>query len=125
MYAFGFDRTEKVFPIFPHSPQTAAFLSYSSNEVAIPDEEHFIETDQTEGKNYLCILLSKKPIDTDWLFHQIENSSGSLHQRLEQLLNPRLMPARDISYSNNKAALKAVSNKGSTAFLIMKANHVK
>jgi hypothetical protein len=125
VYAFGFDKTEKVFPIFPHKAKVSPYLSYTTNEVALPDEQHFIQADETLGKNYICILLSKKPIDINNVYKTIENTQGNLQNRINTALGSQLMKTSDITYAQTKASFSAESKQGNTAYIILEANHSK
>jgi hypothetical protein len=125
VYAFGFDKTEKVFPIFPHKAKISPYLSYSINEVAIPDEQHFIQADETLGKNYICIILSKKPVDTDAVYKSIENSQGNIQNRINAALGNRLIKTSHIKYADTEASFSAESKQGNTAYIILEANHSK
>ena len=125
VYAFGFDKTEKVFTIFPHKKNISAFLFYSNNEVIIPDENNFIKTDETTGKNYICILLSKKPMDTEKLYINIDNQKGTLYNRVEMSTKNALITKRNITYKPNKASFSASSNNKTCSFIILETNHIK
>ncbi len=42
VYAIGSDNTKKVFKIFPYKYNISAALTYKQNNVALPDEDHYI-----------------------------------------------------------------------------------
>ena len=125
VYTFGFDKTEKVFSIFPHKNDISAFLSYSNNEVVIPDETHFIETDETTGKNYICVLLSKKTIDTEKLYKNIESQYGTFYKRIDMSIQTEKISKNNTIYLPNKTSFSASSNSKTCSFIILEANHVK
>lgn len=63
VYAFGTDLTGELYPVFPRKPGISPALTYKQNNVAIPDEDHYIEMDNTTGTDYLCVLYSLNPLD--------------------------------------------------------------
>lgn len=63
VYVLGGDLGTEITQLFPHSPTVSPALNYSLNEIALPSEEHYIEMDEKVGKDYLCVIFSKKPLN--------------------------------------------------------------
>ena len=124
VYAFGSDNTGKAFPIFPYAKNISPVLNYSKNEIAIPDENHSIELDNTTGKNYLCVLYSKKPLDLDALCRDFENSKGFFVEKVRSIVGDDLLTNSEIKFSKNgKIEFTAKSESRNVMALIVEINN--
>ena len=124
VYAFGFDATEKTFTIFPHEANISPALNYANNSVAIPDEDHFIQTDNTIGKDYICILYSKNSLNIEEIKAKIENSSGSFYSRVNNNLKNKLVNKVNTSFQPNKIAFSVKNSNKSVVALIIETEHI-
>jgi len=125
VYAFGTDATNKVFPVFPHAPTISAALTYSQNDVAIPDEEHFIQTDNTVGKDYLCVVYSKEPLLIKDIHSKLENETGTFYQKVNKVLGNKVIDNNSIVYEKDRISFKAKTKNKTIAFIIIESDHVK
>ncbi len=124
VYAFGFDATGKTFTIFPHKPGISPALNYSNNRIAIPDEEHFIQTDNTIGKDYLCVLYSKEKLNIEEIKQKIENSSGSFKVRIQKVLKDKLVHGANISFRQQNPSFSVKNSKKTISALIIETEHI-
>ncbi|MCF6365335.1 MAG: DUF4384 domain-containing protein [Bacteroidales bacterium] len=125
VYAFGFDATGKTFTIFPHKPGISPALNYANNRVAIPDEDHYIQTDNTTGKDYLCVLYSKKRLNIEDIKRQIEQKTGSFTIRLNSVLQDKLVNKANISFHQGNISFDVKNSKKSVVALITETEHIK
>lgn len=125
VYAFGSDATLKVFPIFPYSPNISPALNYKQNDVAIPDEQHYIEMDNTVGTDYLCVIYSLRPIDIEQVHRDIERTSGSFEARVRTVMADKLVKKQNIKFQNSSIAFKAKSKGKIAVAMIIETKHVK
>jgi hypothetical protein len=124
VYAFGTDATTKVFPVFPLENMSAA-LNYKKNDVAIPDEDHYIEMDNTEGTDYLCVLYSLKPLNIQNIQELVENSSGSFESRIKAAVGADLLDKANIKFEPASIAFSAKSQGKSVVSLIIETKHIR
>ncbi len=124
VYAFGYDATKKTFTIFPYAKNISPALNYAQNDVAIPDEDHYIQTDNTTGKDYLCILYSKNKLDIDDIKSQIENTYGSFKDRINYVLKNQLIQEELIQFNQKKIAFSVKNNKKNIVALIVETIHI-
>ena len=124
VYAFGSDATLKVFEIFPHKPNISPALNYKQNDVAIPDEQHYIEMDNTVGTDYLCVVYSLKPINIKQVQRDIERTSGSFETRVRTVMSNKLVRQQNVRFQGNNIAFKAKSNGKSAVALIIETKHI-
>jgi hypothetical protein len=124
VYAFGYDATGKTFTIFPYSEGISPLLNYSSNSVAIPDEDHYIQTDNTTGKDYMCVIYSKDPLDIESIKRSIENSTGSFKDRINFNLKDKLVDNSNITFGQDNMSFSVKNGTRSVVALIIETDHI-
>ncbi len=125
VYAFGYDATKKTFTIFPHSKNISPALNYAQNDVAIPDEDHYIQTDNTTGKDYLCVLYSKDKLNIEDIKSQIENTYGSFKDRVYYVLKEQLISPELIEFNQKNIAFSVKNNNNNQIIsLIVETDHI-
>jgi hypothetical protein len=94
VYAFASDQTTgKTSAIFPfEKTKTSAALDYADNEVAFPDERHWIRLDNVTGTDYLVVLYSKKPLDLGAIRGRYEGATGAFADRVATAVGPHEIP---------------------------------
>lgn len=126
VYAIGSDLTNETYLVFPYSPTISAALNYKQNDVALPDEDHYIEMDEKEGTDYLCVLYSNKPLSISTIQSQIERTSGTFKQKVESVLNSDLVSESNIEFlTDTEIGFKAKSNGKSVVVLLIETQHIK
>lgn len=125
IYAFGSDLTNKTYKIFPHQDGVSAALTYRQNSVPIPDDDHFIEMDETIGKDYLCVLYSKTKLDIDDIRQQVEDADGSFQERVIKVLKDDIVDFNNIQFSKASISFKAISNDKKIVPIIVEIEHTK
>ena len=125
VYAFGSDATKNIFPVFPHKPNLSPALNYKQNDVAIPDEDHYIEMDNTVGTDYLCVLYSLEPIDIEEVHKKIKNAYGSFESKVKYAIQNKLVSSSNVSFKNKEVSFTAKSKGKSVVAIIIATNHVK
>ncbi len=125
VYAFGFDATGKTFTIFPHSDGISPLLNYSSNSVAIPDEDHYIQTDNTTGKDYMCVLYSKNPLNIELIKKSVENLSGNFEFRIFTHLKEMLVDKINIAFGQENMSFDVKNSSKSVVALIIETEHIE
>jgi hypothetical protein len=124
VYAFGFDATEKTFTIFPYSEGISPLLNYASNSVCIPDEDHYIQTDNTTGKDYMCVIYSKNALDIESIKQAVENSTGNFKDRVYSNLKDKLVDNSAITFGQDNMSFSVKNSTKSVVALIIETEHV-
>ncbi len=125
VYAVGSDLTKASYQVFPHKENISPYLGYSQNNVAIPDESHYVRMDQRTGKDYLCVLYSATPLDIKAISGQLENAQGnSFMERLKNTLGDKLVDDKSVQYETDAAGFAVkVSGEGIIA-LVIEIDHI-
>jgi hypothetical protein len=125
VYAFGSDATGKVFPVFPNKPNISPALTYSQNDVPIPDESNYIQTDNTVGTDYLCVLYSKNPLNISDISNSIESNNGTFVDKLKTALGNMQINPSNITFQSTKADFTAKSGGKTIVAIIIQTNHTE
>lgn len=126
VYAFGTDATEKLFPVFPYDKLISPALNYSDNEVALPDEQHYIQMDNTVGTDYMCVLYSTEPLNFEEVMSDVERSYGTFAQKIKGALGTKLLNNEDIQFSDgSNISFSAKSKDKTVVAMIVEINHVR
>lgn len=126
VYSFSSDLTNKTYKIFPFNQRMCAYLPYSQNNIAIPDEESYNMLDEVAGTSYYCFLYSKTKLDIDEIITGVEKAPGTFKDKVESVLKDNMVNAADIEYSyDNKIIFKAKSKGKSVVPVIVEIKHTK
>ncbi|GAB4337247.1 MAG: hypothetical protein OHK0038_15610 [Flammeovirgaceae bacterium] len=123
VYAIGSDLSEEITIIFPPKEHISPLLSYKSNNVAIPDENYFIEFDNNEGTDFMCVLYSKEPIDIKNIINRLENTRGSFIQKINSVLKNQLVNPSNITFQSEGIGFSANSEGKNMVAIIVEINH--
>jgi hypothetical protein len=125
VYAFGSDMTNKTYQLFPYRPDISPALNYSQNNVALPDEDHYIEMDNTLGTDFLCVLYSSKELNIDEIRTKVENGYGSFLNKVNTAVGYDLIPSESAGLTSGQIGFKAVSADKNIVAIIVETKHVK
>lgn len=109
VYVFSSDQNNNVAVNFPADSHTSAALTYSSNDIALPGENSWLELDDTRGTDYLCVLYSKYSIDVTSLLNYLKNGNGNFYEKVQSGLSKYLCPQGDIKFNSGNASFCASS----------------
>jgi C1A family cysteine protease len=107
VYVIASDMQNHVTKLFPYADNISAYLNYSDNNIAIPDETHEFELDATPGIDYFCVLYSQEELDVNYLVEEIRLANGSFYDKLKTVLGELLAPKEDIRYIMNDIGFSA------------------
>lgn len=110
VYVIGADKTGNTDVLFPPTPKVSPALVYASNDIAIPDEQWYIETDDTEGTDYLCVLYSKNALSIDDILSKTKASKGAFPKRLISALGKDCVANNDISFGKGDISFSTQSS---------------
>lgn len=109
VYVFSSDQQNNVAVNFPSDSHTTAALTYSSNDIALPGEESWLELDDTRGTDYLCILYSKYSVDVSSLLNHLKTAKGTFYQKVQSGFKKYLCPQKEIQYGSRNISFSATS----------------
>jgi len=111
IYLIGYGGGDKsVNALYPFN-NYSAYFGFSNSEVAIPNEDYFIEMDNVKGKDVLCILYSTKPIDIKKVVEKVKSGKGTFTTRIKNYFKDNMYQSKEIKFDNNKIGFTAKSSK--------------
>lgn len=111
VYVIASDLKNNVTKLFPYDDVISAYMNYSENNFALPDEQHEFEFDSTAGTDYFCVLYSQEELDINSIIKQIEHATGTFYQKLMTVLGDKRVPLEDVRYTQNYMGFSAKTDK--------------
>lgn len=118
VYLIGSDLSCRPEVLFPPSPKVSPALVYSANDIAVPDERWDIQTDNTVGTDYLCILYSHSALDINVLVSRIATLDGSFPQRVCKALGTQCVPVSEINFAASEVRFSTASAQTTVPIII-------
>lgn len=122
VYVFSADEQNNVAVNFPYNSHISAALTYSSNDIALPGENTWLELDDTTGTDYLCVLFSKYSVDINSLLNHLQNSSGNFYDKVKTGFGKYLAPQNEINFNTTTMSFNATTS-GAMVPLIVEFSH--
>lgn len=123
VYVIASDMQNHVTKLFPYADNISAYLNYSDNYIAIPDETHEFELDATPGIDYFCVLYSQEELDVNYLVEEIRLANGSFYDKLKTVLGELLAPKEDIRYIMNDIGFSAKTDNPVVPLVVEISHH--
>ncbi len=124
VYAFSSDLENNIYKVFPFNERMVAYLPYSQNNIAIPDEDSYNMLDENPGKTYFCFLYSTESLNLDSLLEKVKNSEGSFYEKVQKSFSEMLIDTKNINYKYKKAIEFEATSKGQKAIpIIIEIDH--
>jgi hypothetical protein len=125
VYLIGYGGSDKsvnkLYPFDNFSP----FFNYTNSEIAIPNEEYYIEFDNKPGQDILCVLYSKERLDINNIISKARYGSGDFVANVKKALQYKMFKGSELTFEDNKIAFKAASNSSSSKVvpIFISVNH--
>ncbi len=120
-YGSGDKSVSKLYPFDKFSD----YFSYTNSEIALPNEDYFIEFDSKPGRDILCVLYSKEKLDINKVVSTVKNGSGDFVSRVKKALQYKMFIGSDIKFEKNTIAFttKATSSNAKVVPIFIEMNH--
>ncbi|UKJ08815.1 C1 family peptidase [Solitalea lacus] len=123
VYAFSTDLSNEITKIFPYEDNISAALTDKRNDVAIPDEDHFIEFDNRPGTDFLCVLYSRVELNINDLIQKIGTQQGSFSEKIFKVMGDKMVDPKNIQFSKEKIAFQGFSKGKSVVAMMVELEH--
>jgi hypothetical protein len=125
VYIIGYGTNSgKVDALYPFTGYSA-YLGYKKNNVAIPGEDYYVQLDNKKGKDYLCVLYSRRALNINEVTTQIQNSSGkTFNDKVKEVLQSHLVDGNSVTFDKNNINFKAKSGGKSIIPIIVEFDHI-
>ena len=105
-YGSGDKSVSKLYPFDNFSD----YFNYTNSEIALPNEDYFIEFDEKPGRDILCVLYSKEKLDIDKIVKATQYGSGDFVSRMKKVLQYKMFKGNTIKFENDKIAFSSKTN---------------
>jgi len=112
--------------LFPDPERNISALLDFKSEVAvsIPDEMQYIQMDETQGEDYLCVIYSKDELDMNAIRDSLQNDPDkSFVDIVKDALTDKMMDAGEVAFEKNQIAFKAASANHTAVPVFIKIRH--
>lgn len=117
VYLVGYGSGDKsVNQLYPFE-NFSDYFNYTNSEIALPNEDYYIEFDSTPGRDILCVLYSKEKLDINDIVTTVKNGSGDFVSRMKKSLENKMFDGSDITFDKNKISF-ATKNSNSNAKVV-------
>ena len=124
VYAISTDLSKEITKIFPYNDSISAALTNNKNDVAIPDEDHYIEFDNQPGKDFLCVLYSRIPLDINSIIQKVGlETEGSFNEKIFRVIGNDLVEPKNIQFSKNNISFTGFSRGKSVIAMMVELEH--
>tara|TARA_R110002073_G_scaffold128999_6_gene275257 strand:+ start:18638 stop:20092 length:1455 start_codon:yes stop_codon:yes gene_type:complete len=125
VYLIGYGSADKsVSKLYPFE-NFSDFFNYSNSEIAIPNEDYYIEFDNKPGRDVLCVLYSKEKLNINSIVSKARYGTGDFVSRIKSALQYKMYKGEDITFESNKIAFKASTSSSSSKVvpIFIEMNH--
>lgn len=105
----GFGSSDKsVNKLYPFD-NFSDYFNYVDSEIALPNEDYFIEFDNKPGRDILCVLYSKEKLNIDDIVTKARSTSGDFVSNVKGALSSSMFKGTDVTFSSSKISFDATS----------------
>lgn len=124
VYAISSDLSNEITKIFPYEEGISAALTDKKNDLAIPDEDHFIEFDNKPGKDFLCVLYSKTALNINEIISKIAAQKGdSFSKKVFDVIGSQMVEPKNIQFSPNSISFTGFSHGKNILAMMVELEH--
>lgn len=125
VYVLGLDIDGALSCLFPYEEGLSALLDYRNSEIALPDEDQFIELQNPIGDEWMCVIYAKSKLNIENVLTGVGKESGNLLERIEKAFGEHCVSPNHIQYDENTPAFKANMTAKEIVPLAIKIKHTK
>jgi Domain of unknown function (DUF4384)/Papain family cysteine protease len=106
LYVLSSDLTGHVEKLFPANETMSPFLTNPKAPFTLPNEEWYIETDETVGKDYLIFLASKTELAIDTLVAKWNTQTTPALEKIQKSFPSKIQSFQTITALQNKISFQ-------------------
>jgi C1A family cysteine protease len=124
VYVVGMDK-QSTYMLFPQKKlNESALINVNNATLYLPNSEAHYTLDNVTGKERMCILVSKSPIDIDALNQQFTASNNNLYQAVRKNLSGRLLEMKMVAFTAEKIGFDTPVNDNHVLAFFVEMNHL-
>ena len=123
LYVLSADLTGQVEKLFPANATMSPFLTNPNAPFTLPNEEWYIETDETVGKDYLIFIASKTELSMDDLVDKWNAQSSPALEKIRKAFPAKIQSFQSINALQNKISFQATLEAEKIILLMVEMEH--
>lgn len=124
VYVVGMDKQSN-YMLFPQKKlNESPLINVNNATLFLPNNQSHYTLDNVTGKEKMCILVAKSPIDIDALNQQFIASNNNLYQAVRSNLGRRLLEMKLVDFSTDKVSFDVPVNDSNVLAFFVEINHV-
>ena len=126
IYLLSKDEKNNYTRLFPQKERNESpLINFTNATLYLPNEKQNYSLDDTPGRDKMCVLLSKSPIDIKALDEQVAQVGNNIYQTVRNSLASRLIEIGNVKYTNDSKIFfdSEVTDNNVLAFFI-EINHL-
>ncbi len=124
VYVISSDLTQQCNLLFPLEAQTP-MVGGVFDRYALPGGNRMYTLDHNTGKDYLCVLYSRKPLAINSVMQKMASTYGNFMQRLYRVLGDEIVPSSHIQYKNDgRLSFSAAATSGTIVPIVLEIEHI-
>jgi hypothetical protein len=125
VYVIGIDK-QSYYVLFPQKKlNESAFINVNNSTLFLPNSKSNYTLDNITGKEKMCILISKSPIDLNALDIQYNNSNKNLYQAVRQNFGKQLVEMKMTDFDSEKISFDTSVNERNVLAFFVEINHLQ
>ncbi len=109
--------------LFPHNETVSPGLVYKSNNLSLPDEQHFIQVTGDETEDFLYLIFSIEHIDIEYFLDNMRNQNGKSQEIVSRTLGSQLLDKTKVNWDKWNMSFTGKAQKNDLLVLTVKFSH--
>jgi hypothetical protein len=123
VYVLGMDK-ESNYNLFPQKKlNESAWINIKNATLYLPNDSTHYTLDNTVGKEKMCVLVSKSPIDINALNQKFAAGDHNLYEAIRKFLPTRLMEVKTNMYMTNKISFDSLVDDDNVLAFFIEIDH--
>lgn len=124
VYVIGSNLKDEMNLLFPLKHQSALVFK-GKKKFALPGDNYMYQMDDIKGKDYVCVLYSKRPLRIDEVMREMRRSSGTFIQKVYKSLDEAIVPQHLIKYNHGESLdFSAATDEQYVVPIIVEIDHL-
>jgi len=123
VYIFSIDDNKVVSTLFPYADNVSPAVNSGDATIYLPSEAKHYTLNADGGRDRICVLYSKTPIDFNNLKNKITNAPTSFYETIMATYKNQLIPLKNIIFNGNQISFGCNAGEQELICFFVDMNH--
>jgi C1A family cysteine protease len=123
VYIFSIDDNKAVSTLFPYADNVSPAINSTNATIYLPSEAKHYTLNADGGRDRICVLYSKTPIDFNNLKNKITNTPASFYEIIMATYKNQIIPLKNINFNGNQISFGANAGEQELICFFVDMNH--